>query len=60
MTSGWSIKAMIRIAPPTPRAEQRIGLIDRLDQLAPALFEGARDLFFESRTGGHGSVDYNH
>jgi hypothetical protein len=36
---------------PTPRTARRSGHVDLLDKLGSALFEGARDLFFESRTG---------
>jgi hypothetical protein len=59
MTSGWSIRAMIRIAPHTEDTAE-VRHVDLLDKLGSALFEGARDLFFESRTGGHGSVGYHH
>lgn len=41
MTSGWSMKAIIRIAPPH-RAQQGIRLVDLLDTLGPPLLEGAR------------------
>ena len=41
MTSGWSLKAIIRRAPP-PRAQQGIRLVDLLDTQGPPLLEGAR------------------